>query len=116
MPFDANAPFVDFLHWSWKGFTQTSTQYKTVTSYSFINPPGHTSTITPTSTTNIIVYQTKIITTVVSMTDPIVTVTSFVGNAAGGNQGVGAGGGAGASGGAVTITIGSQSSYFISSH
>ena len=76
--FDSNAPFVDYLHWSYIPSTLTSTLWSTQTTYSTVNPPGSTTTITPTSTTQVNLVQTQIATAVVTATDATITAVVFV--------------------------------------
>lgn len=93
------------------------TKFSTATSYSIVNPPGSTVTIKLTSTTLVDVFNTKVITTVVTMTDPTVTITSIVNTGTGpitnnvfiGGTGTGAVVGGSSAGGAVTVTVGAQS-------
>lgn len=78
VPYNPKEPFTGNIYWSWHGATATSTIWSTLTTYSTVNAPGSTITITPTSTTSINVVQTQTAIVTVTTNDPIVTVTSIV--------------------------------------
>lgn len=108
VPFDANAPFVDYLHWSWNGFTVTSTSVVTRTTYS----TGKTVTISgATSITRIDFFVTKVVTSLVTSTNATITITIFPSAAAGAGQGIGGPGNN--EGSAVNVTVGDQSPFHI---
>jgi hypothetical protein len=61
----------------------------------------------PTSTTNIDLFVTKVVTTMVTSTDATITITKFPSDAVGPSQGIGGPGNNGGS--AITVTVGGQS-------